>query len=104
MGKLARSVSIVCVGYTPMGNVQRHDAIRDFTEHELFAMAAIEAMEDAGIEAKEIDAFYAGQVAVSRFSNQMAGSTAPADWVGMRNKPSISHGERLARPRISNCT
>lgn len=100
MPRLARSVSIVGVGYTPMGNVQRHDAIRDFTERELFAMAAIEAMQDAGLEAREIDAFYVGQVASARFTNQMAGSTALADWIGMRNKPSISHDEACATSNI----
>ena len=100
MAGLARSVAIAGVGYTPMGNVQRHDEIRDFTERELFAMAAIEAMEDAGLEAREIDAFYVGQVASARFTNQMSGSTALADWIGMRNKPSISHDEACATSNI----
>ncbi len=99
-GHLGRSVSIIGVGYTPMGDVLKSPEIKDFTERELFAWAALEAMEDAGIEAKDIDAFYLGQVAPGRFSNVLAGSSGMADWIGMRNKPSISHDEACSTSNV----
>ena len=99
-GYLGRSVSIIGVGYTPMGNTLKSPEIKDFTERELFSMAAFEAMEDAGIESKDIDAFYVGQVAPGRFANLLAGATAMADWVGMRNKPGISHDEACSTANV----
>ncbi|MBE0685756.1 MAG: thiolase family protein, partial [Anaerolineaceae bacterium] len=99
-GYLGRSVSIIGVGYTPMGNVRKSPEILDMTERELFSWAAIEAMEDAGIEAKEIDAFYVGQTGPARFANQLATSTGLADWIGMRNKPSISHDEACSTANV----
>ena len=99
-GQLARSVSIIGVGYTPLGNVLKSPEIKDLTERELFSWAAFEAMDDAGIEAKDIDACYLGQVAPGRFSNLLAGATAMADWVGMRNKPTISHDEACSTSNV----
>ena len=55
-----RSVSIIGVGYTKLGDVCSTLEILDFTEKELYAAASIEAMEDAGIDACDIDAFYVG--------------------------------------------
>ncbi len=58
IGELKRSVSIIGVGCTPFGNVLQTPQIKDLTERELFAWASLEAMEDAGLEAKDIDTFY----------------------------------------------
>src|SRR5262249_42694211 len=58
-------------------------------ERELASWAAIEAMKDANISAKDIEAFYVGHC----LDEQVSGSinTAPpiADWIGMRNKPGL---------------
>ena len=99
-GHLGRSVSIIGVGYSPLGNVLKSPEVKDMTERELFAWAAIEAMEDAGIEAKDIDAFYVGQTGPAKFANQLAASTGMADWIGMRNKPSISHDEACSTANV----
>lgn len=92
-GHLGRSVSIIGVGYSPIGNVLKTPPIQDFTERELFAWAALEAMEDAGIEAKDIDAFYVAQNGPAKLAHQLSASATMADWIGMRYKPNISHDE-----------
>lgn len=92
-GHFSRSVSIIGCGYTPLGDVLKTPEMLGMTERELFAWAAIEAMEDANIEAKDIDAFYFGQVGPNLFANQCASSGGIGEWIGMRGKPSISHDE-----------
>ena len=93
MGKLSRSVSIIGVGYTPLGNVMETKEILNFTEHELYAMASIEAMENAGVEAKDIDAYFVGMVAPNYWAKTMCAAPHFADWVGMSGKPTIFHDE-----------
>ena len=91
IGDLREGVSIVGVGYTPFGNVLETPEIKDMTERELVAWAVLEAMEDAGIEAKDIDAFYLGHCQAETLSHALATSAAVADWIGMRNKPGFRH-------------
>jgi acetyl-CoA C-acetyltransferase len=67
--------------------------IKDFTERELFAWAALEAMEDAGVVGKDIDAYYVSQVGPGKLAHQATSSGMLADWIGMRYKPNISHDE-----------
>ena len=90
-GELARGVSIVGVGCTPFGDLLETPELKGMTERELASWATLEAMEDAGVTAKDIDAFYVGHC----LDEQVAGSinTAPAiaDWIGMRNKPGLHH-------------
>lgn len=100
VGRLGRSVSIIGVGYTPMGDTQKNAEIKDLTDRELFAWAALEAMEDAGVEAKDIDAFFAGTCSAAHFSGQMGWSAGLSDWIGMRNKPSFSHDEACATSNV----
>jgi len=88
MGKqLARSVSIVGVGYTPFGFLQSTSAIKDFTERELISMAYIEALQDCGLEAKDVDAFYIAQYMPETLSHANSVAGIYADWLGMRMKP-----------------
>jgi acetyl-CoA C-acetyltransferase len=91
IGELKRSVSIIGVGCTPFGNVLQTPEIKDMTERELFAWAALEAMEDAGIEAKEIDVFYIAQCMPETLSHTFSPMAMVADWIGMRNKPGFHH-------------
>lgn len=92
-GHLGRSVSIIGVGYSPIGNVLKTQGIIDLTERELFAWAALEAMEDCGLTGKDIEAYYVGQAAPSKLQHQSAASATLADWIGMRYKPNMSHDE-----------
>lgn len=91
--RLSRSVSIIGVGYSPIGSVMKSPEIKDYTERELFAMAALEAMEDAGVVGKDIDAYYVSQVGPAKLAHQATSSGMLADWIGMRYKPNISHDE-----------
>lgn len=60
--KFARDVSIIGVGMSKFGMVSVYPEIKDMCSGELFAIAAREAMEDAGIEPKDIQGLYVGNV------------------------------------------
>ena len=96
VGELREGVSIIGVGYTPFGDILTTPEIKDMTERELVAWAALEAMEDAGIESKDVDAFYLGHAMSETLSHQTATSAAVADWIGMRNKPGFRHDTACA--------
>lgn len=91
VGELNEGVSIIGVGATPFGDVMSTPVMQGMTERELVSWAAIEAMEDAGIESKDIDAFYLGMVLDETLSRTLGGSGAFSDWLGMRNKPGFHH-------------
>ena len=91
--KLARSVSIIGVGCTPFGNTSVTPAIKDLTEQELFSWAAINAMEDAGIEAKDLEALFHGQVGNVAYSQTLTPAVTYQDWVGMHGAAAIHHEE-----------
>ncbi|MDR1421313.1 MAG: thiolase family protein [Coriobacteriales bacterium] len=94
--RYARPVSIIGVGQT------------DFTTdpelswHELFTWAAQDAMEDAGINPRQID-----QLIVPNFSmwpfmgNSTSIHVALADWIGMTGKPVQRHEEGCASGYIA---
>ena len=92
-GHLGRKVSLIGVGYTPLGNVLTSPEVKDFSERELFSMACIEAMDDAGINAKQIDAYLVGMSGPNYDAKLKSGGTFFADWIGMRNKPMLFHDE-----------
>ena len=62
LGKLSRSVSIIGVGCTPFTDIMTNPKTNGLTEGELFGWAALEAMKDAGVEAKDVDMYFHGQV------------------------------------------
>lgn len=93
MGKLGRSVSIIGVGYTPLGNVLTTPELQGLSERELFSWAAMMAMEDAGVGPKDIDALNVGLVAGDNWSKTMSAGPSFAKWAGMKNKPVIYHEE-----------
>ena len=100
MGKFSRSVSIIGVGYTPCGDVRSTPGIVDFTERELYAAAALEAMENAGITGEQIDAYYVGMVAPAYWSKTICAAPHMAEWIGMRHKPTLFHDEGCATSMI----
>ncbi len=55
LGKYSRSVSIIGVGCTPFMSIVGNPEAEGLTEGELFGYAALEAMQDAGIESQDID-------------------------------------------------
>jgi len=80
--------SIVGVGCTKFGNVMKTPGIKDKTFHELIAEAAFEAMDDANMSGKDIDAFYLGSM-LSHTSHAYSHHTQMCDWLGMQLKPSL---------------
>ena len=99
-GKYGRSVSIIGVGVTKLGDVRTTPEIKDFSEKELYAAAAIEAMEDAGIDACDIDAFYVGMSGPGEKSRIKSGGTHFSEWVGMRGKPTLFYDAGCATTGI----
>lgn len=100
MGHFTRSVSIIGVGYTPIGSVLETPAIKDMTEREIFAMASLEAMENAGIEARDIEAYFVGWSGANYFSKTMCSAPHLSEWIGMRDKPTLLHDEGCATSGI----
>jgi len=80
--------SITGVGCTKFGNVMQTPELKDKTFHELIAEAAFEAMDDAGMSGKDIDAFYIGSM-LSHGSHMYSHHTQLADWLGLQLKPSL---------------
>lgn len=99
--KLSRSVSIIGVGSTPYGNQLADPRLANLTEQELFSWAAINAMEDAGIEASELQMLFHGQVGNIAFSRTMTPAVMYQDWAGMHGKCAIHHEEACATGYIA---
>jgi len=85
---IGRSVSIIGAAYTKLGQVGTTPEIKDFTEKELYAAASIEAMENGGIDACDIAAFYVGMSGPEK-SKIKSGTPHFSEWVGMRGKPGL---------------
>ena len=95
-----RSVSIIGVGYSKLGDVRSTPEIKDFTEKELYAAAGIAAMADAGIDACDIDAFYVGMSGPGDKSKIKSGGTHFSEWVGLRGKPTLFYDAGCATTGI----
>ncbi len=93
LGEYGRSVSIIGVGATPFMRAYDDPATQGFTEGELFAWAAIDAMEDAGIDASDIDYYFHGQSGAVLFSDYGTPAVQVGDWIGMRGKGAAHHNE-----------
>ncbi len=80
--------SVVGVGCTKFGNVMKTPELKGKTFHEMITEAAFEAMNDAGMGGKDIDAFYVGSM-LSHGSHMYSHHTQLCDWLGMQNKPAL---------------
>lgn len=74
-------VSIVGAGQTKFG---RHD---DYNIRELFALAAHEAIQDAGISPKDVEAAYIGNLSADTFNQQTHIAPMMVDSAGMKGIP-----------------
>lgn len=91
--KYSRSVSIIGVGCTPFMYTMDNPETNGLTEGEMFGYAALSAMEDAGIEPKDVDFYFHGQASPLNGSNYITPNMQVADWFGMRGKASLHHSE-----------
>lgn len=91
-----RPVAIIGVGATPYRDGNEESEIQYLTEGELFGYAAKEAMEDAGVDASQIDFFWHGAVHPTLTSFYVTPAIHMQDWVGMRGKGCAHHSEGCA--------
>ena len=93
VGNYSRSVSIVGVGCTPWMKILDDPETVGLTEGELFGYAALEAMEDAGIEGDKVQAYFHGQAMPIFSSDYITANVHVADWCGLRGRASYHHSE-----------
>lgn len=93
IGKYSRSVSIIGVGAMPFGDTGENAELKGLTEGEFFGAAALMAMENAGIEPRDIDFFYHGSANPKFFNNAATPNMQVAEWFGVRGKGSVHHSE-----------
>lgn len=93
LGKYSRSVSIVGVGCTPFMNLLDNPETDGLSEGEVFGYAALAAMKDAGVEAKDVDFYFHTQANPFMGSDYITPNMQVADWFGMRGKGSVHHSE-----------
>ena len=87
-GALQREVAIIGVGHTPWMLTHKTEDWAGITEPELFAIAALDAMDDAGLTGKDIDAFTYAQL-FNATSDTINANVAVQNWIGMRGKESF---------------
>lgn len=88
IGNLKEKPVFTGVGCTKFGSVLTTPEIKGLTFQELACQAAFEAMDESGIDPKEIDAFFIGSM-VSHISHLYSHNTQMADWLGLHLKPSM---------------
>ena len=94
--KFARGVSIIGAAYSHMGITAQIPEVANWSEREFFASASLEAMEDAGIDAKCVDAAVIGHCAPNFFSKATSAGPHFMEWAGLRGKPCYYHDEACA--------
>lgn len=89
----SRGVSIIGVGATPFMLSKDNAETRGLCEGELFGYAAIEAMKDAGLTAKDVDFYIHAQAGPGWQSDAGTPNMHVANWFGMKGKASCHHSE-----------
>src|SRR5512137_1203958 len=79
----ARPVDIIGVGITKLGFVTETPEIKNMTSRELWTWAAHEAMQDAGITPKDIDAMVVGNMVSELSEDQYHTGNFLIQWLGM---------------------
>ena len=90
---LSRGVSIIGIGATPFMLTKDDPEMDGLWDGEMFGYAAIEAMKDAGITAKDVDFYVHGQAGPHWQSHAGTPNIHVANWFGMKGKGSVSHSE-----------
>lgn len=93
MSKFSRGVSIIGVGCTPFTNTLKNPDTQGLTEGELFGYAAIEAMQDAGISPKMIQAYFHGQGNPIASSDYSTANVQVNEWFGTSGLGCYAHSE-----------
>ena len=93
LNKYSRSVSIIGVGCTSFMYTVDNEETNGLTEGELYGYAALKAMEDAGITAKDVDYYFHGEASPLNGSNYLTPNIQIGNWFGMKGKGSIHHSD-----------
>ncbi len=88
VGNLKEKPVFTGVGCTKFGSVLSTPEIKGLSFQELACKAAYEAMDDSGVDPKDIDAFFIGSM-VSHISHLYSHNTQMADWLGLHLKPGV---------------
>jgi acetyl-CoA C-acetyltransferase len=88
IGNLKEKPVITGVGCTKFGSVLSTPEIKGMSFQELACEAAFEAMDDSGIDPKDIDAFYIGNM-LSHSTHMYSYNTQMADWLGLNLKGGV---------------
>ena len=88
LGPYSRSVSIVGVGATPFMNINDDPELLGLTEGDCFGYAALAAMEDAGVEPRDVQYFYHGSANPKFLNDAVTPNMQVAEWFGMRGRGS----------------
>ena len=81
IGRFSRSVSIFGIGATPFMDINDDPEHEGLTEGEVFGCAAISAMEDAGIEPRDVQYFYHCSANPAFFNNCVTPNMQVAEWM-----------------------
>ena len=93
MSKFSRGVSIIGVGCTPFTNSLKNPETQGLTEGELFAYAALEAMQDAGVKPKQVQAYFHGQGNAVMSSDYSSANVQVNEWLGNIGIGGYAHSE-----------
>ena len=100
--KLKDPVYIMGVGCTKFGNLIDTPEIEGLTVQELSAQAAIEAIEDAHVDPKEIDAVFVGN-AMNAASRLSAMYTQLSKWIGTQFKAGVHFEAQCSTTNVGAC-
>jgi len=99
---MSRSVSIIGVGMTKYGDPADTPEIKGMSLQDLAAWAALSAMEDAGVNPRQVDRLVMGMACSSYYnSDTMTPVHGFLEFVGMKGKAGVYHNEACATAQ--NC-
>lgn len=93
LGNYSRSVSIIGVGCTPFMYTVDDEKTNGLTEGEMFGYASLKAMQDAGVNPKDVEFYFHGCASPLNGGNYLTPNVQVANWFGMKGKGSIHHSE-----------
>jgi len=99
--QLGRGVSIIGVGITQFGDADdpATPQLKDMSLQDMAAWACLEAMEDAGVNPRQIDKLVVGMVcATSHNSENIAPNHGFLEFIGMKGKAAVHQSEACATP------
>lgn len=89
----SRGVSIIGVGCTPFKSTKDIPELAGVSQQDMFSYASLSAMEDAGVQPRDVEFFYHGAAQPYLIGDSITPNMEFAEWVGMRGRGSAHHSE-----------